>query len=217
MSLETQLAEVRKGSAKNIPTDKHAIMLAETEILKTRALEDQAPKVGELLPGFELRNQLGELTALNDLLKNGPIIVTFYRGGWCPYCNLELRAYQSVLENIRALGAQLVAITPELPDASLSTIEKNALAFNVLSDVDALYAKSLGIVFTLPDTLKPIYEGFGIHVEQHNGEGKFDLPLAATFVLDTSGKIIFADVNADYTRRAEPAAVLSVLNKLHAA
>lgn len=215
MSLDKQLAEVRASSAKNIPADQLSVMLAETEKLKASALENYAPKIGEQFPAFKLPNQNKEVIALDQLLKKGPAVVTFYRGGWCPYCNLELRAYQNALTEIESLNAQLVAITPELPDASLTTIEKNELAFNVLSDVEASYAKSLGIVFTLPEVLKPIYEGFGIHIEQHNGANQFELPLAATFVIDASGKVIFADVNADYTQRAEPAEVLKALHKLN--
>ena len=140
--------------------------------------------------------------------------MTFYRGGWCPYCNLELRAYQAVLPEIKAAGATLVAITPELDDASLSTSEKNELEFEVLTDANSDYARELGLVFTLPERLRPIYESFGINVEEHNGEGQFDLPLAATFVVDVDGSIARAFVDADYTLRAEPSDVVEVLRSL---
>jgi len=214
MSLENQLTEVRNQSAQNIPADILKKMVDATDALKAQALEQFAPKVGETLADFSLQNQVGETITLSEHVKNGPVVITFYRGGWCPYCNLELKAYQSVLPDIQAAGGSLLAITPERPDASLTTIEKNALDFTVLSDIGAAYAKSLGIVFTLPEEIKPIYSQFGINIEQHNGEAQFDLPLAATFVVDQNRTVIFADVNADYTQRAEPTAVVAHLAKM---
>lgn len=141
-------------------------------------------------------------------------LITFYRGGWCPYCNLELREYQNSLEGIKVLNTTLVAITPELPDASLSTTEKNELQFEVLSDVNAEYAKSLSLVFSLPEELRSIYLSFGISLEEHNGEGQFDLPLAATFVVAQNGTIASASAEADYTLRQEPSEVIQVLKGL---
>ena len=173
-----------------------------------------APKTGDRLEDFTLPNHLGETRSLAALRERGPVVVTFYRGGWCPYCNLELRAYQAVLPEIKAAGATLVAITPELPDASLSTSEKNELEFEVLTDANADYARKLGLVFKLPERLRPIYQGLGINIEEHNGEGQFDLPLAATFVVDIDGFIASAFVDADYTSRAEPSDVVEVLQSL---
>ncbi len=213
MNLKDQLTEVRKASAKNIPAEKLSVMLAETDTLKAKELERYAPKVGEVFPTFSLTDQLGNEVTLLDKLKQGPVVLTFYRGGWCPYCNLELRAYQNVIEDIKTQGASLLAITPELPDASISTAEKNELTFSVLSDLNAEFAKTLGLVFTLPDSLMPIYSSFGIEIEAHNGKGVFELPLAATYVIDQSGKIVFADVTADYTLRAEPSEVVELLKK----
>ncbi|RMF44375.1 MAG: AhpC/TSA family protein, partial [Deltaproteobacteria bacterium] len=118
------------------------------------------------------------------------------------------------LPQIQAAGGSLVAITPELPDASLSTAEKNELQFEVLSDVGSDYARKLGIVFTISEELRPIYESFGIEVEKHNGKDQFDVPLAATFVIGTDGRVAYAFVNADYTKRAEPADVVQVLESL---
>ena len=211
MQLLEKLTERRNASAQNLPAEIHQVMISETKALKAKALEQYAPKPGDIFPNFILGNQSGDEVQLIDLTAKGPVVVTFYRGGWCPYCNFELRAYQNVLDQITDAGAKLVAISPELPDASLTTIEKNELKFTVLSDPEAEFAKSLGIVFTLPDSLKPIYAEFGIDVEQHNGPGKFDLPLAATFVIGRDGKVVFVDVNADYTYRAEPSDIVDIL------
>lgn len=202
---------VFKGKA---PQNVQELMRQATQDLADSGIMLKAPKKGEKLPEFSLPNPQGNDVSLSSLLEKGPVVVTFYRGGWCPYCNLELRAYQNSLAEIKALGATLVAITPELSDASLSTTEKNELQFEVLSDVNATYAKDLGLVFSLAEELRPIYLSFGIAVEKHNGEGQFDLPLAATFVITQDGTIASAFVDADYTLRQEPSEVIEVLKGL---
>lgn len=214
MSLQQQLSRLKAQSTAKLPEELGSVMQDETEKLSESGIVASAPKTGDILAEFTLPNQLGEMRSLASLRKKGPVVVTFYRGGWCPYCNLELRAYQAVLPEIKAAGATLVAITPELPDASLSTSEKNDLEFDVLTDANSDYARQLGLVFTLPETLRPIYDTFGINVEEHNGEGQFDLPLAATFVVDVDGAIASAFVDTDYTLRAEPANVVEVLRSL---
>ena len=214
MSLQEQLSQLNAKTTAALPKESIAVMRDETQKLRKSRIVESAPLTGDELADFILPNHLGEKRSLAALRERGPVVVTFYRGGWCPYCNLELRAYQAVLPEIKAAGATLVAITPELPDASLSTAEKNELEFDVLTDVNADYARKLGLVFTLPETLRPIYEGLGIHVEQHNGEGQFDLPLAATFVVDTDRTIASAFVDADYTSRAEPSHVVEALQSL---
>lgn len=214
MSLQDQIAEYKAAFVKKAPLEVQELMKQATKNLAETGIVDKAPKVSEKLPAFSLPNQKGETVNLEDLLAKGPVVMTFYRGGWCPYCNLELKAYQDQLANIKAANGTLVAITPELPDASMSTTEKNALEFEVLSDVNAEYAKSLGLVFSLADELRPIYLSFGIEVEKHNGEGQFDLPLAATFVIAQDGTIANAFVDADYTTRQEPAEVVAALQAL---
>lgn len=214
MSLKEELSTLKAENLAQIPTDIQKTMFADLEKLGTSGLIEAAPKTGEKLKDFILPNHLGEKKSLSKLRKNGPVVVTFYRGGWCPYCNLELRAYQAVLEDIKAAGATLVAVTPELPDESLSTSERHGLEFEVLTDAKSEYAREIGIVFTLAEELRPIYDGFGIEIEKHNGKGQFDLPLAATFVVDTDGTISCAVVEADYTLRAEPEEVVTVLKTL---
>jgi peroxiredoxin len=214
MLLQEKLSELNAQITAALPENSIAVMRNETQKLRGSHFVESAPQIGEKLADFNLPNHRGEMRGLAALREHGPVVVTFYRGGWCPYCNLELRAYQAALLKIKAAGATLVAITPELPDASLSTAEKNELEFEVLTDANADYARKLGLVFTLPETLRPIYRDLGIHVERHNGEGQFDLPLAATFVVDIDGTIASAFVDADYTSRAEPTHVVEVLQSL---
>ena len=217
MTLKEELAAMKAQSMKKIPEDALPVLMQASKDLAASGIVEQAPKKGETLENFELPNQTGATQSLAALREKGPVVVTFYRGGWCPYCNLQLKSYQQMLPEINAAGASLVAITPELPDASLSTAEKNELKFEVLTDKDAAYARQLKLVFTLPESLRPIYKNFGIDVEAHNGAGKFDLPLAATFVVDTDGKIVYAMVDSDYTVRAEPSEILASLKSLDTA
>lgn len=214
MSLQDQIAEYKAGFVKKAPENVQTLMKQATQNLSETGIVDKVPKVSEKLLPFSLPNQNGETVSLESLLEEGPVVLTFYRGGWCPYCNLELKAFQDQLANIKAAGASLVAITPELPDVSLTTAEKNELEFSVLSDVNSEYAKSLGLVFSLAEELRPIYLSFGIEVEKHNGEGQFDLPLAASFVIAKDGTIASAFVDADYTKRQEPAELVEVLKEL---
>ena len=214
MTLTEQLAALKADILTQIPDQAKELMLADLQKIAQSGLVKNAPKKGEQLKDFVLPNQNGVARSLEELRKKGPVVITFYRGGWCPYCNLELRAYQEALPEIQKAGATLVAITPELPDASLTTAEKNALQFEVLTDINSDYARSIDIVFTLSDALRPVYKGFGIDVEAHNGKGQFDLPLAATFVVDTDGKIASAFVTEDYTERAEPEDIIAALNTL---
>jgi len=214
MSLKQQLSELKAHVLENFPkeiTDKFAKSIDD---LNASGMVERAPKVNEHLKDFTLSNQSGQQRSLSEIRTSGPVVIVFYRGGWCPYCNLELRAYQQLLPQLKAAGAQLVAITPELPDNSLSTIEKNELEFEVLTDVGANYAKEIGLAFSLPEELRPIYDELGGSLEKFNGAGQFDLPIPATMVIDTDGKIAFAHVDPDYTTRANPEDVLMTVQEL---
>ncbi len=217
MSLEEELEGFKAGFRANSPADVQAQMAAATEALASSGILDRALKSGEQPPEFTLPNQLGKQTSSSDLLAEGPMILTFYRGGWCPYCNLELRAYQAYLGRINGAGASLVAITPELPDESLNTVAKNELEFHVLTDQDGVYAEKLGLLFTVPEDIREIYTGFGIDLEQHNGEGKFILPLPATYVVNSDGLVCEAFVDADYTKRMEPEEAIAALESINVA
>ena len=171
-------------------------------------------EVGEQVPDFELNNATGQPVRLTDLLTHGPVVVSFYRGGWCPFCNLELRALQEALPEFKALGASLVAISPEVPDSSLSTQEKNALDFHVLSDVGSTVSGLFGLSFVLDEDTKGVYEGFGLDLPTLNGAGTWELVVPGTYVIDPQGTVTAAFVDTDYRRRTEPAAILDVLANL---
>ena len=171
---------------------------------------ENAKNLGDKAPDFTLKNAIGETINLQAVLKNGPVVLTWYRGGWCPYCNITLRRLQEELPNFKAAGAQLIALTPEIPDSSLSTLEKNELDFEVLSDVGNVIGKKYGVVFTLTLEVAESYQkGFGLH--SFNGN---ELPLGATYVIKQDGTIAYAFLHPDYRNRAEPSEVLAALKKL---
>ncbi len=216
MSLKQQLAEYRAGWFERVPAERQAIM--ERHIAGLRdGLAKSALKTGDRAPAVVLGNARGDTVDVGALLKNGPVIVSFYRGGWCPYCNFELRAFQQILPEIKAVGAALVAISPEKADDTLSTAEKNALSFEVLSDVGQKVGRAFGLVYDFSDELKSAYKEFGIDIPGKNGAEDWALPISATYVVDRDGTIIYAYTDADYRDRAEPADVLEVLKKTAAA
>lgn len=217
MTLTQDLANLAAQNADKIPTAAQAVMAQAGADVAQLGIEDRSLKTGDRLPEFTLNNALGNPVAIADLLQQGPLVIAFYRGGWCPYCNLELRALQQALPAIKAEGAQLVAIAPETPDNSLSTQEKNELTFEVLSDVGNQVARELGLVFTLPEALLPIYQSFGIDVAAHNGDENFELPVPATYVVNPQGEIVHHFVNVDYKQREDPENILAVLRQLKVA
>lgn len=172
-----------------------------------------AKQVGDTAPDFALTNAAGEAVRLSDYLKKGPVVLTWYRGGWCPYCNLALRAMQQELPAFKAQGATLIALTPELPDQSMTTAEKSELEFEVLSDLNNHVARDYGIVFKLTDDVAAIYED-KFALSAYNGNSSNELPLAATYVISETGEIIYAFLDADYRNRAEPADLVEVLQSL---
>ena len=218
MSLKEQLAEYRADWRKRVPADRQAIMERHIEQLRTGVIARTMLKVGNRAPEFMLRNAKEEIVDIGALRKKGPVIVTFYRGGWCPYCNLELKAFQEIQPEIKAAGASLVAISPEKPDDTLSTAEKNALAFEVLSDVGQKVGRAFGLVYQFTEELRSAYRGFGRDIPAHNGTpGEWALPVSTTYVIDRNGTIIYAYTDVDYRDRADPRDVLEFLTRKAAA
>lgn len=216
MTLTEQIQEFRTNFRKNVAENIQETMGAATAALKASGILDHVVTEGQTAPDFALPNADGSLIRLSEKLKDGPVVVSFYRGQWCPYCNLELRALEAALPEFQKRGAQLMAISPQTPDNSLSTAEKNALTFDVLSDVGNLVAREFGLVFTLPEEIRPIYAGFGLDLPAHNGDDTFELPIPATYVIGQDGAIALSFIDADYTSRLEPAVIISALDKLSA-
>ncbi len=184
------------------------------QALKDSRIAERALAAGNDAVDFTLPNARGEQVSSEALRQQGPIVVSFYRGGWCPYCSLELKALQSVNTEIEALGARLIAISPQRPDESLSTAEKNQLEFEVLSDLNSKVADQYGLTFSLDEDLRPIYKNWGADVAAVNDDPDCKLPLPATYVISQDGKIVHSFVEEDYTERLEPDAILNALRDL---
>lgn len=185
-------------------TDKTAEQAAETAL-----------KVGDKAIDGELVDASGEKVKLSDLWKDGPLVVIWYRGGWCPVCQKHLSGIQEALPEIKAAGGQIVAIAPELPENSKQTAEKSGLEFPVLSDKGNELGKKYGVIFKLdPETAKK-YQDW-INLEKYNGDASMQLPIPVAYIINTEGVITFAFVNANYGERVKPADVVTALKSLHA-
>ena len=180
-------------------------------ILQATGVCERARRVGDLAPDVTLADASGAPVKLSDLWHGGPLVVIFYRGGWCSYCNLQLHAWQQHASELKRLGAALVAISPQTPDHSLDTIERNALAYTVLSDSRLDAANGFGIAFTLPPELIDLYASAGTDIPVLNGNAQWVLPIPATYVIDRTGRIRFAHVEMDYRERIDPQSVIAII------
>ena len=212
MPLQTELDIFKAAWTDRVGPAVAQLMTDDNAALLPRAA--MALKTGDRFPGPTLSDHLGRPVDLAALAAEGPLVVTFYRGGWCPYCNLELRAYQKALPEIERLGARLVAISPETPDNALTTAEKNDLAFTVLSDVRGQLADALGIRFELSEAVKAYFVKAGHDLPARNGDDRWSLPMPATYVVEKGGRIALAEVDPDYRRRLDPAAAIAALVRM---
>ncbi|RPF38012.1 peroxiredoxin-like family protein [Streptomyces sp. TLI_185] len=214
-SLNTELRAFYAARQQQIPAEIRAIMQRAGQELADSGRADRALTVGAQAPRFNLPTATGQTLALDDLLTDGPVVLTFYRGAWCPYCNIALRSLQQHHEAITARGARLVAVSPQIPDESLNLAEKHDLAFDVLSDIGSDTAKQYGLAFDLPDDLAAVYAKLGFDLQRVNDGHRRTLPLPATYVIDRDGVIRWSFVDTDYTTRAEPADILAALDAMH--
>jgi len=212
--LDEKIKSYQEAFKNKVPQETREVMLKATQTLVEQNISKNALKVGDQVNPFVLPNALNNEISLKDELENNDFVVlNFYRGGWCPYCNLELKEFQSILGELKTLNSSLIAISPQTPDASLSTQEKNELSFEVLSDEKNVIAKEFGLVFSLADELKPIYESFKINLPASNDDDSYEIPMPATYVLDKKGTVIFAFIDEDYTKRCEPQLILDIIQK----
>lgn len=174
----------------------------------------RAKRAGDLAPDVTLPDARGQRVRLSDVWRKGPLVLVFYRGGWCGYCNLQLRAWHQQSGALARLGATLLAISPQTPDHSLDTAERNQLAFNVLSDSELEAANGFDLAFTLPPELVSFYGSVGTDIPVLNGNGLWVLPVPATYVIDEEGRIRFAHIEEDIRQRAEPGDVIGVIADL---
>jgi peroxiredoxin len=214
MGLQQQLDAFKAEFARTAPAGRPALYEAKIEELRSSFAKERAIRTGDRAPDFILLDAQGRDVSLGALLEAGPAVVTFYRGGWCPYCNIQLRAYQAILPEMTALGARLVAISPQLPDGSLSTAESNELTFAVLSDVGNSVARNFGLVWSLPEELRAALRSNNKALPAINGDDSWELPVPATYVVARDGGVALAAIDVDYRNRPEPDAILTTLRSL---
>jgi peroxiredoxin len=188
---------------------------ATQSLIDSRQVE-QALQAGHKAPEFTLRDADGASVSSLELLSRGPLVATFYRGVWCPYCNFDLQALEEVHSEIEVRGASLVAISPQTPANSRKSQRDNKLSFAILSDTGAAVAHTFGLRYSLPDDLIEVYKQFGNDLSKINDDPSWVLPMPARYVIGTDGVIAYAEINPDYTRRPAASDLLPVLDRLRA-
>lgn len=197
----------------NAPAHIHPIMERATAELIASGAAQRALKVGDKAPLFSLKDANGNAVSSARLLAQGPLVLTFYRGVWCPYCTLELQALQAFLPTLTAAGAQLLALSPQTAANSRKSTRIAALGFPILSDTHNDVADAFGLRFQLPDYLIELYKALGNNLPLINDDPAWTLPMPARYVIGQDSVIRYAEVNPDYTQRPEPSALLDALTR----
>jgi len=216
-TIREQSGQIKAAAATRLPAEVRKVFDRSVENFLAEGVPAAAIKVGDHLATFTLDDATGKPVSLDQIVEAGPAVIAFYRGGWCPYCNIALRTYQrELLAELDAFGARLVAISPQSPDRSLSTAEKAGLAFSVLSDPGSRVARSIGIAFQQADDVLSAQRQLGLDLAQINAEGATYLPRPTVLIVDQERTVRFVDVQPDYTARTEVAEVLAALTDLRA-
>lgn len=215
-TLADRIGETVENFMSALPEDEALTVAGSFEKLYASQVAENAIAVGDIAPDFTLPNVTGDPVTLYQILRHGPVVLNFYRGGWCPFCSLELHALQSRLPEITALGATLIGISPETPDIAQAAVDRHQLKFEVLSDIGNQTARQYGLLFTVYEEMRPLYLKWGLDVPASNGDDSWELPVPATYVIDRDAIVCAAHVDKDYTRRMEPEQVLATLRGLKA-
>jgi peroxiredoxin len=211
--VETLLKARAEQSSQKTPDDFKAASRQGLEELVRSGIAKTALNFGDKMPAFELPDAHGKTVSSDDLLADGALVIVFYRGAWCPYCNLYLHALQDYLPEFESLGASMVAISGEPPDRSLEVEQKDSLTYPVLSDTALIASRQFGIVYEVPQVIQKVMTDRGFDLKTYYGTDKAELPLSATYVVNRNGKIIYAFLDPDYKLRAEPADIIAALKK----
>lgn len=209
MTLSEQLDEITTKLRALVPAERLKVIHDAVQELNSAGLAERALRAGDTAPGFELHDGDGMLWRSDALLRSGPLAIVFYRGRWCAYCNTQLRALQQVHSRIAGRGASLVAISPQTQKHTYMTRDTHTLRFPVLSDPGNAVARQFGLVWRLPPELRQMYEGIMTKLPRYNGEDSWELPLAATYIIQPNRTISFARVDADWRKRTEPDEIIA--------
>ncbi len=215
MSLQDRLDALRtKFETEMAPPEVVAVLHRVTADLIASGQAERVLKAGDHAPAFALPDPDGKIVSSRDLLAHGPLVLTFYRGAWCPFCNLDLQALEAARPDIEARGASLIAISQQTAANSRKSQRSNNLGFPIVVDKGGELADQFGLRWHLPPDLQAVHKQLGADLTAFNGEGSWTLPMPARYVIGPDGIIAYAEVNADYTRRPEPADVFPVLDRL---
>ena len=211
-TIREQSAQLKAAAAKQLPPAVVEVFNRDAENLLREGIPADAVKAGDRVEPFTLDDATGNAVSLDDLVESGPAVLVFYRGGWCPYCNVALRTYQrELIPELDAFGARLVAVSPQTPDESLSTAEKAELTFTVLSDPGSRVAQTLGIVFGQAEDVLAAQRELGLDLTKVNAEGSINLPRPTVLIVDQDRTVRFVDIQPDFTARTEVADILAAL------
>ncbi|MGA3362935.1 MAG: peroxiredoxin-like family protein [Solirubrobacteraceae bacterium] len=214
-TIAEQANEVNAAAASRLPAEVVAVFAADQAALAAAGVPAGAVSVGDTLAPFALPDATGHSRTLTELTADGPAVIVFYRGGWCPYCNVTLRTYQhDLVPQLAAHSARLVAISPETPDASLSTQEKAELTYAVLSDTAAELASSLGITFEPSEAGLTAQRELGVDIRATRADNGTLLPMPTVLIVDRNHVVRFVDIHPDYTGRTEVNDILAALQAL---
>jgi peroxiredoxin len=215
VTIREQSKQMKVAAVEHLPAEVLAVFDRSIEDLVEQGVPSGIVAVGDTMDSFELSDANGAPVRLEQLIEKGPAVIVFYRGGWCPYCNLALRTYQQeLLPQLASFGARLVAVSPQTPDQSLSTVEKAALEFTVLSDPGSRLARKIGVSFQQADDVLAAQRKLGLDLTQVNAEGSIELPRPTVLVIDKDHTVRFVDVQPDYTARTEVSDILHALADL---
>ncbi|WP_227999744.1 peroxiredoxin-like family protein [Mycolicibacterium sp. P1-5] len=215
VTIAAQIARLQHGMAGHLPAEAVEAFTADQKRMVDDGVAADAALPGTALPDPEVLDKQGNPTRISTLRASRPAVVVFYRGAWCPYCNLTLKAYQDTLVPALAeRGVPLIAVSPQKPDGSLSTAEANALTFDVVSDPGNQIASALGIVITPSEASRTVTERLGIDLREANADGGYELPMPTVVVVDGQGVITWRDIHPDYTTRTEVTEILAAVAQL---
>jgi len=212
LTIHEQSEQMKAAAAEHLPSEVLGVFDRSIQDLLDQGVPSNSIKSGEVLEPFTLEDATGTPVSLDQIVESGPAVIVFYRGGWCPYCNLALRTYQQeLLPQLDAVGARLVAISPQSPDESLSTVEKASLEFTVLSDPGSRLADRIGIAFEQADEVLGAQRELGLDLAKVNAEGAVRLPRPTVLIVDKGRTVRFVDVQPDYTARTEVVDIIAGL------
>ena len=214
-TIAAQVAQLQHGMASQLPAEVIEAFAADQKRMAEDGASPGAAQPGTPMPDPELLDTEGNPTSISAVRANRPAVVVFYRGAWCPYCNLALKTYQDQLvPTLAKRGIPLIAISPQKPDGSLSTAEANALSFDVVSDPGNQIASALGIVTAPSEASRTAAQQLGIDLREANADGGYELPMPTVLVIDRDGVITWSDIHPDYTTRTEVADILTATAEL---